>query len=71
MCGGVKVLPLFSGFSCKVYLHVSPRFYFRRHTFCFLLLVTILESQELTFEEGSSLAETYRQREPSLQKAQA
>jgi hypothetical protein len=27
----------------KVYLHVSPRFYFRRHALCFLPLATILE----------------------------
>jgi hypothetical protein len=28
---------------------ISPRFYFRKHTFCFLPLVTILESPVLGF----------------------
>jgi hypothetical protein len=28
---------------------VSPRFYFRKHAFCFLPLVTILESSLLNF----------------------
>jgi hypothetical protein len=44
--GGVRVLPLLSGFSCKVYTSpsISPRFYFKKHTFCFLPLVPILES---------------------------
>jgi hypothetical protein len=27
---------------------ISPRFYFRRHVFCFLLLATILESLSLS-----------------------
>jgi hypothetical protein len=47
-CGGVKVLPLLGGFSCKVYISsVTPRFYFRKHAFCFLPLATILESLKL------------------------
>jgi hypothetical protein len=48
-CEGVKVLPLLCGFSCKVYLSVSPRFYFRRHAFCFLPLIAILESSAIKF----------------------
>jgi hypothetical protein len=28
---------------------ISPRFYFRKHAFCFLPLVAILESQENNF----------------------
>jgi hypothetical protein len=31
------------GFSCKVFSSISPRFYFKKHTFCFLPLVTIFK----------------------------
>jgi hypothetical protein len=34
---------------------VSPRLYFRRHAFCFLLLAAILESLGLNFKEDFSL----------------
>jgi hypothetical protein len=44
-CGGVKVLPLLSGFSCKVY-------YFRRHAFCFLPLAAILGFPPWSFSAG-------------------
>jgi hypothetical protein len=40
-CGDVGVLPLLGGFSCKVFSSISPRFYFRKHAFCFLHLVAI------------------------------
>jgi hypothetical protein len=43
-CGGVKVLPLLSVFPVMCISSVSPRFYFRKHTFCFLPLSAILES---------------------------
>jgi hypothetical protein len=43
-CGGVKVFCLFlMVFPAKPISSISPRFYFRNHTFCFLPLVTILE----------------------------
>jgi hypothetical protein len=45
-CGAVTVLPILGGFSCKVVSSVSTRFYFRRHTFCFLPLVTSWNLQE-------------------------
>jgi hypothetical protein len=41
-CGGVKVLSLRGGFSCKVCLQRLSKI-FRKHAFCFLPLVTILE----------------------------
>jgi hypothetical protein len=43
-CGGVKVLPLLSGFPVICISNISPRFYFRKHAFCFLPLAAILES---------------------------
>jgi hypothetical protein len=43
-CGGVRVFPLLLVFPERCISSVSPRFYFRRHAFCFLLLVAILES---------------------------
>jgi hypothetical protein len=46
-CGGVGVLPILGSFSCKVFSSVSPRFYFRKHAFCFLPLVAILESPKI------------------------
>jgi hypothetical protein len=50
-CGRVTVLPLLSGFSC-----VSPRFYLRKHAFCFLPLAAILKSlQLLTFHLATLL----------------
>jgi hypothetical protein len=45
-CGDVGVL-LLGGFSCKVFSSVSPIFYFRKHAFCFLPLVPLLESPTL------------------------
>jgi hypothetical protein len=44
---GVGILPLLGGFSFKVFSSVSPRFYFRKQAFCFLPLVTILESPHI------------------------
>jgi hypothetical protein len=50
-CGGVKVIPFLSDYAYKVCLQclssVSPRFHYRRVTFCFLPLATILESPQL------------------------
>jgi hypothetical protein len=40
-CGGVGVLLLLGGFFCKVFSSIFPRFYFRKHAFCFLPVVTI------------------------------
>jgi hypothetical protein len=53
-CGGVGVLPLLGGFSCKVFSSVSPRFYFRKHAFCFLPLATILESPVCVLDDSHS-----------------
>jgi hypothetical protein len=36
-------------FPARCISSVSPRFYFRKHTFCFLPLVTILESSPIIF----------------------
>jgi hypothetical protein len=33
---------------------ISPRFYFRKHTFCFLHLVTILEKSQVSSFDGVS-----------------
>jgi hypothetical protein len=35
-------------FPARCFSSISPRFYFRKHTFCFLPLVTILESLNLS-----------------------
>jgi hypothetical protein len=43
-CGGVKVCLFLVIFPVWCISSVSPRFYFRRHAFCFLPLATILES---------------------------
>jgi hypothetical protein len=51
-CGGIKVLPLSVVFPLRCISSVSPRFYFKRHTFCFLPLAAILESQGCTFCPG-------------------
>jgi hypothetical protein len=56
-CGGVGVLPLLAGFSCKVFSSISPRFYFMKHAFCFLPLVTILESLYVFFKRQLGEAE--------------
>jgi hypothetical protein len=50
-CGGVNVLPLLGHFSCKVYLQCLLKTSFRKHAFCFLPLVAILESLYQTFKE--------------------
>jgi hypothetical protein len=39
-------------FPAKCFSSVSPRFYFRKHTFCFLPLVAILESPKEAFLKG-------------------
>jgi hypothetical protein len=44
-CGGVRVLPLFGGFSCKVYPQHLSKILLRNHAFCFLPVVTILKSE--------------------------
>jgi hypothetical protein len=49
-CGGVKVLPLLSALACKVCLQCLSKISLRRHAFCFLPLVTILENQERVFK---------------------
>jgi hypothetical protein len=48
-CGGIKVLPLSVVFPVRCISSVSPKFYFRKHTFCFLPLVAILESPHCFF----------------------
>jgi hypothetical protein len=37
-------LPPLSGLACKVCLQCLSKIFFRRHAFCFLPVVTILES---------------------------
>jgi hypothetical protein len=37
-------------FPARCFSSVSPRFYFRKHAFCFFPLVTILESQLFIFK---------------------
>jgi hypothetical protein len=44
VCGEVKVFLFPVVFPVRCISSVSPRFYFRRHAFCFLPLATILES---------------------------
>jgi hypothetical protein len=39
-------------FPARCISSVFPRFYFRKHTFCFLPLVTILESLNYILERG-------------------
>jgi hypothetical protein len=48
-CGGVGVLPLLGGFTVRCISSIPARFYFRKHAFCFLPLVAILESLNTTF----------------------
>jgi hypothetical protein len=38
-------LPLLSDYACKCVSSVSPRFHYRRLSFCFLPLAAILESR--------------------------
>jgi uncharacterized membrane protein YoaK (UPF0700 family) len=52
--GGVEVLVFFLFLVVFPARHISrvfPRFYFRTHSFCFLLLVAILESRNLGFSK--------------------
>jgi hypothetical protein len=39
-------------FPAKCFSSISPRFYFRKHAFCFLLLVAILESPISHFQDA-------------------
>jgi hypothetical protein len=43
-CGGVEFYLFLVVFPAKCISSVSPRFYFRKHAFCFVPLVAILES---------------------------
>jgi hypothetical protein len=43
-CGGVKFCLFLVVFTVRCISSVSPRFYFRKHAFCFLPLATTLES---------------------------
>jgi hypothetical protein len=45
-------LPLHDGFSCKIYLQHLSKIYFRKHAFCFLPVVVILESSSLSLSYG-------------------
>jgi hypothetical protein len=47
-CRGVKVLPLSVVFPVWYISSVSPRFYFRRHAFCFLPLAAIFKQDSFT-----------------------
>jgi hypothetical protein len=50
--GDVEVLEFYLFlvvFPARCISSISPRFYFRRHSFCFLPLVTILESLDFVF----------------------
>jgi hypothetical protein len=52
-------------FPARCISSVSPRFYFRKHTFCFLPLVTILESLCAAFSTSMEIlrkASSKRQR---------
>jgi hypothetical protein len=47
-CGGVKFCLFSVVFPVMCISNVSPRFYFRKHAFCFLPLAAILESPNAT-----------------------
>jgi hypothetical protein len=61
LAGGVVVLEFYLFlvvFPARCISSISPRFYFRKHAFCFLPLVAILES---SYNEGFDLYQAFKE----------